>query len=64
MKSINKTSDSHKRAKQLSEESDRLAKIFNPNNFYDNNNINVEKLKQKIIEAKRKMLISKIELRN
>lgn len=33
--------------------------MFQINNFYDNNHINVEKLKEKIGDAKRKLLIER-----
>ena len=56
---LNQTTYSQQRAKILSEESDRVAKMFQVNNFYENNHINVKKLKQKIIEAKRKLLSEK-----
>lgn len=41
------------------DQSDKIANMFNINNFYDNNHLNVIKLKQKIIEAKRKLLFDK-----
>lgn len=55
-------SDSQKRAKALSNESDRIAKLFEVANFYDNSQINVIKLKQRILEAKRKLLTDKTSL--
>lgn len=33
--------------------------MFQVNNFYENNQINVDKLRDKIIEAKRKLLLDK-----
>jgi hypothetical protein len=52
----NNTSYSQKRAKDLLEHHEEVAKIFHVNNFYENNHINVRKLKQKINEAKKKLL--------
>lgn len=33
--------------------------MFQVNNFYENNQINVDKLRDKIIEAKRKLFLDK-----
>lgn len=33
--------------------------MFHVNNFYENNQINVDKLRDKIIEAKRKLYLDK-----
>lgn len=33
--------------------------MFQVNNFYENNQINVDKLRDKIIEAKRKLYLDK-----
>lgn len=41
----NNTSYSQKRAKDLLDHHEEVAKIFHVNNFYENNHINVRKLK-------------------
>ena len=55
----NDTTYSQRRAKLLTEESDRIHNIFQANNFYDNSQLNILKLRKKILEAKRSLLASK-----